>query len=715
MLTKKISTLSAGILMLSLSACTNTTDIPERDASLNICFRNNDVASRSASINNDFFTLLSDDGNDSLPCFVEYGETILSRSTPVNDASQLTDIGCYAFINSEKALYINGINFHNNGDIFESANNYYWPGNHTTLDFYNYSPYNATGLTFNGDYNSPTFFYTVPVNANEQPDLLLARTTGVPGDKNTSLPVTMKHVLAAVTVKSTVRLEHSTVTRIAFKNVAANGVLTWENNEPIWSLGNTKNDVSASSTYSTTEGVDGAEVLETSQTFMLLPQTLDGVVMEVTVRDNGSGNSRTLSMPLAQSQIKNWEMGRTTVYHLGISAPGTLEFTTTNPPVQDAHYIIYRTSIKAADLDGHSWHLEASADDGANVSVQLASEANEYARDYGFWTDVEASDNVPGTKSARGTASFVSSATGELPILLFLPENISDHDRTITLRLYADRHPNTAKELQITQTHPAWNGTLGWEQIQEDIPQQFGFNWTRTTSYQFVYSVLNLSSEGYIAGGKYNGKQIRAIIANLQNLYNAESYTSVDHAFYQGNRRIYLYFDYTRLNNISAASVNDGLANTLNLSAGRSAFTGVLEYALQNTKKTEDGKEGEPLFRENAHNDGDNKHMPITSGNSLSELQDCALSTLLKKNRYYLNTTSSNGATTVAPYIAEENIKWFMPAKDQFSQKPSAVIDPIATDAWSSTAASASAQYLGDGTTASRSADHNIRACRLRE
>lgn len=714
MLTKKISTLSAGILMLSLSACTNTTDIPERDASLNICFRNNDVASRSASINNDFFTLLSDDGNDSLPCFVEYGETILSRSTPVNDASQLTDIGCYAFINSEKALYINGINFHNNGDIFESANNYYWPGNHTTLDFYNYSPYNATGLTFNGDYNSPTFFYTVPVNANEQPDLLLARTTGVPGDKNASLPVTMKHVLAAVTVKSTVRIEHSTVTNIAFKNVAANGVLTWENNEPIWSLGNTKKDVSASSIYSTTEGIDGAEVLETSQTFMLLPQALDGVVMEVTVRDNGSGNSRTLSMPLAQSQIKNWEMGRTTVYHLGISAPGTLEFTTTNPPVQDAHYVIYRTSIKAADLDGHSWLLEASADDGANVSVQLASEANEYARDYGFWTDVEATDNIPGTKSARGTASFVSSATGELPILLFLPENVSDRDRTITLRLYADHHPNAAKELQITQTHPsaASDGTL-WEVYNESGNGIYGYVYDAIHTY--FYNISHI----YLWSGWTNvTNSVNNLISQYSIPSNIISHSKFRYGSYQTETRYYVSIDFSELNDLTgrAKSSNNGYQNTLDLyNFGGPAITSAFENALLQLKRSD----GQIAFRprdnsSNADNNVGSRAPLWINGTEISKTQ--ILAEVLKKNRYYLNTINSSDYTTTAPYIVPSEIKWYLPAYEQFSNAPAS--DSFSADKslyWSSTAAAGSNSYLGDGSTASRSTEHNIRACRLRE
>ena len=693
--------------MLSLSTCTNIIDVPDGDASLNICFRNNDVASRSSSINNDFFTLLSDDSNDSLPCFVESGETILSRSTPVNDASQVTDIGCYAFINSEKTLYINGENFHNNSGIFESANNYYWPGNHTTLDFYNYSPYNAAGLTFSGDYNSPSFSYTVPVNANEQPDLLLARTTEVAGDKNASLPVTMKHVLAAVTVKSTVRLEHSTVTNIAFKNIAATGVLTWENNEPVWALGSTKKDVSASSTYSTTEGVDGAEVLETRQTFMLLPQTLDDVVMEVTVRDNGSGKSRILTMPLSKSQIKNWEMGRTTVYHLGISAPGTLEFTTTNPPVQDAHYVIYRTSIKAADLDGHSWHLEASADDGANVSVQLASEANEYARDHGFWTDVEATEKNPTGVSARGTASFISKATGELPILVFLPENAGDNDRTITLRLYADKHPNNAKTLTITQTHPAWNGNLGWEQCQDDDPEPFGFNWDRKVAYIFPYSL----------GGwplQYTENEAKELITSVINQFNASSYATYNVRYFANKvyTRAWILLDYSKLNTLASTNPTDGLLNTTTLANGRTAFTGILEYALPRTVKDEVGASGS-MFR--LPDTGDPSGIPRPSGNDLEEIEKCALTILLKKNRYYLNKTELKGAITIAPYVADENIKWFMPAIDQFNQKPSTVIDPIATDAWSSTASSNSTQYLGDGTTASRSTTHNIRACRLRE
>ena len=91
-------------------------------------------------------------------------------------------------------------------------------------------------------------------------------------------------------------------------------------------------------------------------------------------------------------------------------------------------------------------------------------------------------------------------------------------------------------------------------------------------------------------------------------------------------------------------------------------------------------------------------------GTAINESQ--ALSIVLKKNRYYLNRYT-------APRITEDNIVWYLPAYEQFSNLPAGSFTP--NDFWSSTAYDNATQaYLGNGTPASRTTQKRIRVVRNR-
>ena len=67
-----------------------------------------------------------------------------------------------------------------------------------------------------------SFIYTVPADATQQNDIIVAIAKGIAGDNNTSVPLSFKHIMSAVNVKigSVVKGEIQSIT---FKNVYNKG------------------------------------------------------------------------------------------------------------------------------------------------------------------------------------------------------------------------------------------------------------------------------------------------------------------------------------------------------------------------------------------------------------------------------------------------------------------------------------------------------------
>lgn len=167
-----------------------------------------------------------------------------------------------------------------------------------------------------------------------------------------------------------------------------------------------------------------------------------------------------------------------------------------------------------------------------------------------------------------------------------------------------------------------------------------------------------------------------------------------------------------------ALSGSDGLANTKALyNFGKGASTASFETVLLNTYKTESGHETETAFRKMTQSDlasgswadYGNNGTPVTGSDAIGEI--------LKKNRYNIIKTVV-GSDNVASYsasLSDADIVWYLPAVDEFGSAPSAVVQPIARNSWSSTAvAGATNSYLGNGVSTNRKTPAPIRARRVR-
>lgn len=379
------------------------------------------------------------------------------------------------------------------GTVWSTSQVRYWPGENRTLQFFAWAPADAAFTATPGSPESTTFKYTVPDNATDQKDIVVATTDRFNGNHKQQVPLTFKHILTAVKFEFGSQMQPGTIKSVALKGVIKGGTYTafptGSTGEGTWTL----NDATADYTQElneTTTGTetDGTLVTTGDSTFMMLPQTLpDGAEVEVVFLDQTSGQERTLSASIAGTQ---WPQGKTVTYKLSITPEYKFEITEENPVI-DAHYVIFQTTLKVSGVaPNQSWTITAPTLDGANVTIQRQSDMNSWARQ-GYWTDRNVNQGGDDTGSARGTNTLSGTGSGEFPIAIFVPENIGEAERTVELSAGIGTSGDAVQTISIKQLCPSWfSSNLGCERLEGD-PEAWGFYWDN--NYKLVYDLTSFA------------------------------------------------------------------------------------------------------------------------------------------------------------------------------------------------------------------------------
>ena len=637
------------------------------------------------------------------------------RGLPVSSVSDLGTFSIYSFFYSSPAAapqrFFSNEKVADKGGYWTTSTPYYWPTTTgSTLSFTALRGADASsGVTVAESTSSPGMLeidYTVPPEAADQPDLMLATTPrlNTPGVR---VPLKFSHLCAGVQFVIGNEMQPGTITGISLTDVKNHGrySLSW-------------NDMSGDATFTistdrktSADMSGGTAIMPDSYTLMMIPQQLgDNARLVVDFADDVTGRTRTLTASLAG---QTWRQGKITTYHIGITPEYDIEFTQ-SVPVQDAHYVICNSEVRVSNIPADKkWTLTAKATNisGDDVSVQLTSEVNEFARQ-GFWTDKTMTNGTTiNNVSARGSKTVTGTGPGTFPLTVFLPENISDSERTVTLTVSVDGAPSRyAATQQITQLCPAWNGNSGWEQIDDNQNGNYGFDYTARHVY-----VYNDGDSRSVAD------RIIALVNNLIDQYNARKYASVTRYLQIIKYRNYVDIDYRKLNNLGDEykSVDNGLINTRNLfTLGGTALTYNFENALDKMIRPEGDKTSKAYVK---RRDDDPRDVPQWIEGDTTLIKSGMLVGVLKKNKYYLNTTvltsGGNELRTTTALIRENDIKWYIPAKNQFGGAPvwhdGGAMNP--GEYWSSTAADGSTSDLGNGATERRRISKSIRVMRTRE
>lgn len=687
---KRINVNICALLVLALAACTksdvvdsvptpsNTITFSAADMQLEVISRGGDRKPSTLDITNK--AIASEDGEVALPMVVKVEEGIhraieqkpATRAAAVTDASEISMLRAWASAKNSAGYkwHINGVDFkRGNDDIFRSIESYLWLDAQTKLDFFVVANHiDAFTPNFNAARDHiDSFDYTVPAEAANQPDLLVAENLGVAGNYEQSVPLDFKHVLAAVNIKVG-SVVSGTIKSIKFKGVYNKGTYLLDEHQWVNRTieDNVQDNVEGNVVFNVplpeggvaiTKGEYTGDAVINTTSFMMIPQQLaTGAEVEIEFYDSELNKNVTLR---ASIQGDVWAMNTTTNYLININGDYGLEIIPLDKVI-DSHYVITKVVI-SSEYPG--WTLSAVANDGADVTVQLESEVNPMAKQ-GFWTDKEARMEIINEKptyiidqdaeSARGYVSCGGTSGGGQIVYVFIPENVSGADRKIelTLKGYNDNYVQQAsKQLTLTQHSVKWldptgdrNEDLYWgcELLIEGNPVDWGFCWD---GIEEKYITTQGNQEQVPPGQlKHVEERLTAAGFNIDVFHDPNYYINLVQKS-NNNTGWLLRIDYSKIGNIEiAGSRTEGYDNTLELYNfdGISILASLKEFIANQ----------------------DNIQYTLDSGEAnITNTLDFAAMYAMKRNRFHLY---NDGQGWYLPIIEEKDINWYLPAMEQF-------------------------------------------------
>ena len=642
--------MAAVLLSVTLFSCSSDVPYEHTDYSTtdNICFGISDsgngtrAAAANEAITTDRYVLRSSESSDTLcvRAVVSDGIGKVAAKHATRASMQTTMYDQFNVVaqlkksdgNIAPRYYMNEVAT-KQGVVWQpSSSIYYWPDN-GSLRFLAWAPLDAeldeSPVKPSEDVNKTTIKYTVPAELSKQRDLVAAATgynASPAGGVCAPVSLQFKHLCTAVVVKTGATMAPGTIKSVTVTNVRNSG--TYDMLRSAWTLNDATTSYTVSpdmATGSTT--AEGTKLNADDATFMLLPQTLGAdSKLEVMFHDNISGRDRLLTASLNGAE---WPMGKTVTYRLSITPEYELEFTS-EPQVQDAHYVIYPIKIKVDPGLTGGWKLKSTS-----PKVTLRKNLTEL-EEVGYWIEED-----------RGTQTIEGTESGDITVYAFLEENVTNAERDVVLELSPKGFPSaTPAKFTIRQLCPSWNTDgLGCERI-EGKKYQWGFLWG--DNMKMVYTV-----PGWILK-----KWWVEIVLTWFNDYG--KYITVDRDSWSTSFRVTIDFNKIPSPNV-AKSPTDGKKNSSELYN----FNGISDVSalikrLENWGGTT------------------NQTFPLNP-------TEFAVRAAVMKNKFNKEVQTSAGETIERPILKSENLVWYLPAKEEIT----AIVDneyPLQGNYWTSTA-----------------------------
>ena len=642
--------MAAVLLSVTLFSCSSDVPYEHTDYSTtdNICFGISDsgngtrAAAANEAITTDRYVLRSSESSDTLcvRAVVSDGIGKAAAKHATRASMQTTMYDQFNVVaqlkksdgNIAPRYYMNEVAA-KQGVVWQpSSSIYYWPDN-GSLRFLAWAPLDAeldeSPVKPSEDVNKTTIKYTVPADLSRQRDLVAAATgynASPAGGVCAPVSLQFKHLCTAVVVKTGATMAPGTIKSVTVTNVRNSG--TYDMLSSAWTLNDATTSYTVSpnmATGSTT--AEGTKLNADDATFMLLPQTLGAESkLEVMFHDNISGRDRLLTASLNGAE---WPMGKTVTYRLSITPEYELEFTS-EPQVQDAHYVIYPIKIKVDPGLTGGWNLKSTS-----PKVTLRKNLTEL-EEVGYWIEED-----------RGTQTIEGTESGDITVYAFLEENVTNAERDVVLELSPKGFPSaTPAKFTIRQLCPSWNADgLGCERI-EGKKYQWGFLWG--DNMKMVYTV-----PGWILK-----KWWVEIVLTWFNDYG--KYITVDRDSWSTSFRVTIDFNKIPSPNV-AKSPTDGKKNSSELYN----FNGISDVSalikrLENWGGTT------------------NQTFPLNP-------TEFAVRAAVMKNKFNKEVQTSAGETIERPILKSENLVWYLPAKEEIT----ALVDdeyPLQGNYWTSTA-----------------------------
>lgn len=645
--------MAAVLLSVTLFSCSSDVPYEHTDYSTtdNICFGISDsgngtrAAAANEAITTDRYVLRSSESSDTLcvRAVVSDGIGKAAAKHATRASMQTTMYDQFSVVaqlkksdgNIAPRYYMNEVAT-KQGVVWQpSSSIYYWPDN-GSLRFLAWAPLDAeldeSPVKPSEDVNKTTIKYTVPVDLSKQRDLVAAATgynASPAGGVCAPVSLQFKHLCTAVVVKTGATMAPGTIKSVTIKNVRNSG--TYDMLSSAWTLTDATANYTVSpdmATSSTT--AEGTKLNADDATFMLLPQTLGAdSKLEVMFHDNISGRDRLLTASLNGAE---WPMGKTVTYRLSITPEYELEFTS-EPQVQDAHYVIYPITIKAENLGANGWKLVSNDTRNVTFVENFGNDDIKRLVDNGYWL-----------KDYCGKSELTSTTRGDIKVYVFIKENITDADRDIKLTLTPADYPNAAPvTFDFKQYCPAWNNGIGVERKQEtDYP--WGFNWD--SSMKITYSM----PKGFWMG----------IWHALFTIFGNTKYVTQEGYAWTGTWKVTV--DFSKVPKLTTAtSATDGLKNT---------------WEIYNFEGISDA---ETIMRQLESWGGvPDKTLPTNP-------TEFAAAACAKKNPFGVTINTKDGQNLYLPTLSQSDLVWYLPAQDEAPNMVDGIY-PLSGNYWTSTA-----------------------------
>lgn len=645
--------MAAVLLSVTLFSCSSDVPYEHTDYSTtdNICFGISDygngtrAAAANEAITTDRYVLRSSESSDTL-CVravvsdgigkaAAHHATRASMQTTMYDQFNVVAQLKKSDGNIAPRYYMNEVAT-KQGVVWQpSSSIYYWPDN-GSLRFLAWAPIDAeldeSPVKPSEDVNKTTIKYTVPAELSKQRDLVAAATgynASPAGGVCAPVSLQFKHLCTAVVVKTGATMAPGTIKSVTVTNVRNSG--TYDMLRSAWTLNDATTSYTVSpnmATGSTT--AEGTKLNADDATFMLLPQTLGAdSKLEVMFHDNISGRDRLLTASLNGAE---WPMGKTVTYRLSITPEYELEFTS-EPQVQDAHYVIYPITIKAENLGANGWKLVSNDTRNVTFVENFGNDDIKRLVDNGYWL-----------KDYCGKSELTSTTRGDIKVYVFIKENITDADRDIKLTLTPADYPNAAPvTFDFKQYCPAWNNGIGVERKQEtDYP--WGFNWD--SSMKITYSM----PKGFWMG----------IWHALFTIFGNTKYVTQEGYAWTGTWKVTV--DFSKVPKLTTAtSATDGLKNT---------------WEIYNFEGISDA---ETIMRQLESWGGvPDKTLPTNP-------TEFAAAACAKKNPFGVTINTKDGQNLYLPTLSQSDLVWYLPAQDEAPNMVDGIY-PLSGNYWTSTA-----------------------------
>ena len=645
--------MAAVLLSVTLFSCSSDVPYEHTDYSTtdNICFGISDsgngtrAAAANEAITTDRYVLRSSESSDTLcvRAVVSDGIGKVAAKHATRASMQTTMYDQFNVVaqlkksdgNIAPRYYMNEVAT-KQGVVWQpSSSIYYWPDN-GSLRFLAWAPLDAeldeSPVKPSEDVNKTTIKYTVPAELSKQRDLVAAATgynASPAGGVCAPVSLQFKHLCTAVVVKTGATMAPGTIKSVTVTNVRNSG--TYDMLRSAWTLNDATTSYTVSpnmATGSTT--AEGTKLNADDATFMLLPQTLGAdSKLEVMFHDNISGRDRLLTASLNGAE---WPMGKTVTYRLSITPEYELEFTS-EPQVQDAHYVIYPITIKAENLGANGWKLVSNDTRNVTFVENFGNDDIKRLVDNGYWL-----------KDYCGKSELTSTTRGDIKVYVFIKENITDADRDIKLTLTPADYPNAAPvTFDFKQYCPAWNNGIGVERKQEtDYP--WGFNWD--SSMKITYSM----PKGFWMG----------IWHALFTIFGNTKYVTQEGYAWTGTWKVTV--DFSKVPKLTTAtSATDGLKNT---------------WEIYNFEGISDA---ETIMRQLESWGGvPDKTLPTNP-------TEFAAAACAKKNPFGVTINTKDGQNLYLPTLSQSDLVWYLPAQDEAPNMLDELY-PLSGNYWTSTA-----------------------------